>query len=202
MQRIRRGAAVVFGVTVLQAVGLAQMAAAQYPPGPTTTASTTPATTTTTATGATTTTIVSTGGTQVAGQVSVGGSFTREACGFAPGSTVMTSLNGGGSVTQTADANGCLQLTVAVLSETQVRVAGATLPARCGPNTLVATGTGAAGQQGTQTVTFTVVCPASAGGRGAFTRANVGRWAGLGAALVGVGVLIVLAARRRGAPTG
>lgn len=177
------------------------VAAAQYPPGPTTTSTTTttaPATTTTTAPGATTTTLVSTGGTQVVGQVNVGGSFTREVCGFAPGTQVTVSLNGGGVLTKTADANGCLQTTVAVLSETQVRVGDTTAPARCGTNSLVATGAGAGGAQVTQTVTFTVVCPAAAARGGvAFTGANVARWAGLGAALVAIGALVVLAARRR-----
>lgn len=195
---------VVFAGLVLVSVALPGAALAQYPPGPTTTTSTTTTTvaTTTTAPGVTTTTVVQTGGTQVGGTVNVGGQLTPEACGFAAGASVTISLNGTGLTTQQADANGCVQPRVEVLSETQVRVAGTTAAGRCGPNTLTATGPSGAGTH-TQTVTFTVVCPAARAGI-AFTGANVLRWSGLGVALVGLGVLLVLAARarRREAPSG
>jgi hypothetical protein len=121
-------------------------------------------------------------GNQDAGTVVRGSTVTRELCGFAPGSTVRISVNGSSVPTMTADANGCV--TVQSVAE------------RCGANELTASGAQADGTPVNQRVTFTVSCGTSEAGT-AFTGANIARGTITGAALIGVGALVVLGSRRR-----
>src|SRR5439155_15984535 len=67
-----------------------------------------PGSTTTTTPGPTTATIVVT---------FVNGVAQADVCGFAPGATLSLSLNGGAVfLTQTADANGCLHVTITIIN--------------------------------------------------------------------------------------
>jgi len=154
--------------------------------------------------GATTTTTVATvvGPGQAGGSASLGGSITNEVCGFLPGSTVQLTLNGTVSAgTTTADSNGCITITIKVLSDTpQLVVDGTQANGICGTNMVVATGPGASGGTFSQSDSVTVNCaaqPTSSSSGLPFTGANVLKLAAAAVVLIMMGALLVVADRRR-----
>jgi hypothetical protein len=167
--------AAITGLLLLVAVPL--RAQTGYPPGPGTTA---PA---------------AVNGGQDVGNVTLGETVTRELCGYAPNSTVRISVNGSSVTTMTADGNGCVTVHLKVTSTSAVEVEGLTAVARCGGNTLLATGSQADGAAVNETITFDVACGSA--DHTAFTGANIARGTITGAALLGVGALTVLGGRRR-----
>jgi len=146
--------------------------------------------------GTTSTTVAPTN--QTLGTLAVGAETTVLSCGFQPGSASV-SLNGQTSVSDTADADGCVRTALAVLSASQVRVEGATRAATCTNNVLSVTGTAAGGGARTVTTSFGIDCPSGGGGGGGLPRtgAMILRWSLGGGALLAVGALLVLSGRRR-----
>ncbi|MGI8683516.1 MAG: hypothetical protein ACR2MO_00155 [Acidimicrobiales bacterium] len=148
--------------------------------------------------GTTSTTVAPTN--QTLGTLAVGAETTVLSCGFRPG-TVSVSLNGQSSVSDTADADGCVRTAIAVLSASQVRVEGATQAATCTNDVLSVTGTAAGGGARTVTTSFGIDCPSGGGGGGGGglprTGAMILRWSLGGGALLAVGALLVLSGRRR-----
>ena len=115
--------------------------------------------------------------------------------GFSVGQPAVITINGVGAGTKLPDSNGCIAATFHVLSGPRVDVDDV-VGANCGRNVMVAS---QPGHQGS--IVFTINCAAAAApaaaGRVAFTGANVLRWGLAALALIGVGVLLVLGARRR-----
>lgn len=173
-------AAVISGLALL----FVPVAGAQtgYPPGPCTT----------------------TTGSQDAGAFNIGATFTiriQPVCLFDVGSLVALTVNGQGIGTKEADAGGGINVVVHIVSATQIEIDDpVTVAAQCGVNTVVATGE-SNGTPVTQTATFTILCPGGAAkavrGRVAFTGANVLRWGAGAAALVALGGVLLVTARRR-----
>ncbi len=102
-------------------------------------------------------------GSQFAGNVSVGQTFTirvTPACLFTPGGTATVVVNGAQAFTKPVNSDGTVTLTVTVLSTNQLSV-NPVVPAVCGINTITVTAPSAAagGQLVTQTVTFNLLCP-------------------------------------------
>ncbi|MBA3653324.1 MAG: hypothetical protein H0W70_03935 [Actinobacteria bacterium] len=149
---------------------------------------------------------------------------TNSNCGFEPGSSAARSFNGAALDNKNADASGCVATQITVLSDgvalarplfaaiglaqangvPQVRIDGRTLTAnQLGVrNALVVQGRvpGPAANPGKWTNYFTIVGPAGkavSGGALSRTGAMIVRWSLLGAALVAIGALFVLASRRR-----
>lgn len=154
------------------------------------------------------------GGTQNGGTHVLGETFVNEVCGFQPGAPVSLVTNGQPTGSAIADPNGCVAVTVRVISTSQVQVNGITVGSVCGANHVIAAGPSNAAGPFVQTDTFTVNCgvaPASAisptsptsatrastGGL-AFTGANVLRLGGAAVLLLLFGGLLVVADRRRG----
>jgi len=152
---------------------------------------------------------------QGAGTHNVGETFqvvVSPSCVFTPGSTVAVSVNGTSVGTKTANASGFVSVTVRIVSATQLEIDDPiSVVARCGANSVVATGSSqaAAGRGVTQTATFNINCGTAGGGGGsgaatsvkgsvAFTGANIAKWAAVALALIGVGAVLVVADRRRG----
>jgi hypothetical protein len=140
--------------------------------------------------GTTSTTLAPTS--QTLGTLAVGAETTVLSCGFQPG-TVSVSVNGQAPVADTADADGCARTAVAVLSSSQVRVEGATRSATCTDDAISVSGTGATGGARTVTTSFAIACSDGLPRTGAM----ILRWSLGGGALLAVGALLVLAARRR-----
>lgn len=141
-------------------------------------------------------------------------------CNFAPGTAITVVVNGTALSTHpTADVQGCVVLhievlpTLVALGRSPVRMLAATGLAAVANNvqvrvdgelvtvgppgsvvTVVSSGTGINGSARSVSVRFTVV--ASSGGL-IRTGAAIVKWAVLGVLLLGVGALLVLAARRR-----
>jgi hypothetical protein len=148
-------------------------------------------------------------GTQDVGSVTVGQTFRLQVaptCGFTPGTTLTVTVNGVNIPGKVANASGATVVTITVVSATQLSVDDPVLvAARCGVNTVVATGVSAvaAGRAVTQTANFNLVCPSApaaatpVAGRLSLTGANVARWAAGALALVMLGSLFVVSARRR-----
>lgn len=177
-----RNVGVLLGV-LAGAVGLALPAHAQYP-GTTSTTAVTPAVSV---------------ASQSAGSIGVGQTTTVASCGLQQGSATVA-VNGRMATPDTVDADGCARATIAVLGVTLVRVNGAEFAADCGPgaNTLSVSGTGTGGAPRVVNTVFGIPCPADAtGGLLPRTGALVLRWSLLGAALIAVGALVVLAERGR-----
>ncbi len=148
---------------------------------------------------------------QDAGTFNVGDTFQvalSPSCVFTPGSTVAVTVNGTSVGTKTADGSGFIHVTVRVVSATQLEIDDPiSVVARCGTNSVVATGPSqAAGRTVTQTGTFRINCGTAGGGGAAtpvkgsvaFTGANIAKWAAVALALIGVGAVLVVADRRRG----
>lgn len=146
-------------------------------------------------------------GFQELGDVRVGQRFTFQLapqCVWTPGATINITVNGA-SFTKTANANGFVDVTVNVLSQTQAEV-NPTVPVRCGINTIVGVGPSrvAGDRQVTQTATFNLICDAAPAkpatpvtGRLSLTGSNVLPWAAAALALLMVGALLTVASRRR-----
>jgi hypothetical protein len=113
--------------------------------------------------------------------------------GFTVSQPAVITINGVGAGTKLPDAQGCIAATFHILSGPRVDVDDV-VGANCGRNVMVAS---QPGHQGS--IVFTINCAAApvAAGRVAFTGANVLRWGLAAMALIGVGVLLVLGARRR-----
>ena len=164
-------------VTVAMVMVAAHPAGAQYP-------------------GTTSTTLAPTS--QNLGTLAIGSETTAVSCGFQPG-TATVRLNGGTSIADTVDSDGCARTTVAVLSASQVRVEGTTTAATCANNVLSVTGTATGGGSRTVTTSFAIACPD--GGALPRTGAMILRWSLGAGALLAVGALFVLAGRRRNTTT-
>ena len=121
------------------------------------------------------------------------GSVSGSNGGFTPGSVASIVLDNQAAGTKVVDARGCIDTTHQILSGPRDNVDDV-VAANCGSNQLVATQNG---HQGLITFRINCVAAAAAAGRVAFTGANVLRWGLAALALIGVGVLLVLGARRR-----
>ena len=102
-------------------------------------------------------------GTQFAGNVTVGQTFTvtvAPTCLFTPGGTASVVVNGSPAFSKPVNADGTVTVTVTVLSTTQLSV-NPIVPAVCGLNTISVTAPSAVagGQLVTQNVTFNLICP-------------------------------------------
>jgi hypothetical protein len=161
------------------------------------------------------------------GNLEPGAVVNLDVCNWQPGTTVnvRNSATGSTIVTLVADARGCIRLTIEVLRQlvaagllnsvlhpmaatrvaatadkVQVRVNGVTFTAGPygTPVTLIASGVGANGAPRTVSVRFTVVKPGTTTRSGLVrTGTTVIKFAPLGAGLLGLGYLLVLATRRR-----
>ena len=144
-------------------------------------------------------------GTQDVGTVTVGQQFVLQlapSCVFTAGATVTVNANGV-TFSAVAEPNGTVRLNVDVLSATQLSINGNIVPARCGVNTVTATGPSSAAQgQVSQTANFTLTCPTTGGpgttgGTLSRTGADTVRYAAVAMALVVAGSIVVLVTRRR-----
>ena len=144
-------------------------------------------------------------GTQDVGTVTVGQQFVLQlapTCVFTAGATVTINANGV-VFSEVAEPNGSVLLNVNVLSTTQLSI-NPIVPARCGVNTVTATGPSptARGGASTQTANFTLVCPtavptARTGGTLSRTGSDTVTYAAVAMALVVAGSIVVLVTRRR-----
>ena len=147
-------------------------------------------------------------GSQNVGEVTVGQQFILQiapTCLFDPGATVTINANGV-SFTDTAEPNGFVLLNVNVLSTTELSI-NPVVPARCGTNTVTATGpsSAAVGGTATQTATFNLVCPGGAtttvpkAGQGLLSRtgADSAGFVAIALVLVAAGSTAVVLTRRR-----
>jgi LPXTG-motif cell wall-anchored protein len=185
------------------ALGAATAAGAQtYPTG-----STTP------------TTAGNTSGSINAGTLGSGGTVSVDVCGFAPGSTVTITLNGGAVTTATVGSNGCATITIQVVSpgtalgrpvfaaaglqlaqtSSSLKINGvaATGLPPGQQNTIGATGTGSNLATRTVNVFFTTSTSATSGSGLPRTGVMILRWALAALGLIAIGALLVVADRRR-----
>ena len=147
-------------------------------------------------------------GAQNLGDVRVGQRFSFQltpTCPWTVGAAVNVVVNGVVIPGKIANANGFVDLTINVVSQTLLEVNPQT-PARCGINTITGTGPSAVAgnRQVTQTATFNLLCDAAAAkpatpvtGRLSLTGANVLRWAASALVLLLIGTVLVAADRRR-----
>ena len=133
---------------------------------------------------------------------------------------IAKAVNGVGAGTKVANGGGGVFFNLQIESATSGLLNDpVTVPLHCGANTITASGQTLTGESaskglfvggptpnGPATVTghFTVVCPGAAvgpsaagTGRVAFTGANIMRWSMAAAALIAVGILLVMGSRRR-----
>lgn len=146
---------------------------------------------------------------QEVGTVTVGQQFVLQlaaTCAFNAGATITINANGV-TFSKSAEANGVVLLNVNVLSATQLSI-NPLVPARCGVNTVTATGPSSASVTGqaSQTANFTLVCPpavpaARTGGTLSRTGSDTVTYAAVAMALVVAGSIVVLVTRRRRADT-
>jgi hypothetical protein len=148
-------------------------------------------------------------GSQNVGDVTVGQQFVLQiapTCLFDPGATVNINANGV-TFTDTAEQNGFVQLTVNVLSNTELSI-NPVVPARCGTNTVTASGPSASAVGGiaTQTANFNLICqdgaaattvPKSGQGLLSRTGADSAGFVAVALVLVAAGSTAVLLTRRR-----
>lgn len=126
-------------------------------------------------------------------------------CLWDPGSPVTVTVNGQSVGVKIADAGGGVNVTITVLSATELSIDDPVLVrGGCGDNNASGIGfSSAAGRDVRATALFRVVCPAPAPARAAaragvaFTGANVLRWSLIAAGLLGLGAVFVVVARRR-----
>lgn len=153
-----------------------------------------------------------TNGSQFAGDHSVGESFTIRVvavCSFTPGATASVTVNGQSVGTKTIEADGSVIINVVVQSADVLVINDpVSVPGNCGQNSAVVTGpASAANTNVTQTATFNVVCPGAGPARAvrgsvAFTGANLAKWSAIALAVIGLGAVLIMAARRRGQARG
>lgn len=103
-------------------------------------------------------------GSQFAGNVTVGQTFTvtvAPTCLWTSGATANIVVNGSGAFTEEVNADGTVTLTITILSTTQASINGIVVPVACGINTIQVTAPSAvAGNRlVTQTITFNLICP-------------------------------------------
>ena len=148
-------------------------------------------------------------GSQSVGDIRVGETFTFQIapqCTFTVGATITINANGV-VFTKVANVAGFVEVTVRVISQAAFEI-NPTVPAKCGPNTITATGpsTVAGGRPVTQTATFNLACDAGTPraraatpvrGRLSLTGTDVLPSAAAALALLLVGPLLVTASRRR-----
>jgi hypothetical protein len=147
-------------------------------------------------------------GSQDVGTVTVGQQFVLQiapTCLFTPGATVNINANGV-TFTDTAESNGFVLLNVNVLSATELSI-NPIVPARCGVNTVTASGpsSSAVGGVATQTANFTLTCPGGAtttvpkAAQGLLSRtgSDSSRIAAIALVLVAAGSSAVVLTRRR-----
>lgn len=148
-------------------------------------------------------------GSQDLGNITVGQRFAfqlRPQCTFTAGASATITANGV-SFTKPVNANGFVDVTVNVISETVLEV-NPQVPARCGVNTIsaVAPSTVAAGRQVVQTATFNLLCagapgapttPARSAGVLSRTGSDVLPWAAGALGLLMAGAVLVVAGQRR-----
>ena len=129
-----------------------------------------------------------------------GGSFTKEDCGFAPGSSAQVSLNGRDIFRKNAEGDGCVRLNVEIVDRDTIRIDGTAYEARpCAQNTIGVSGTHRNGGTLSYDNRFRIDC---AGGTGAAALPRTGsadamNLSAAGAGLVVVGVVLAIVARRR-----
>jgi LPXTG-motif cell wall-anchored protein len=132
-----------------------------------------------------------------------GAAFTKEDCGFAPGSTAQISLNGRNIFTKAAEGDGCVRLRVEIQNRNKVRIDGTLYDAnRCADNAIGVAGPSRTGGTRTAENRFKIDCPTGAAGA-ALPRtgaAMVGDLSVGGAGLVVGGVIFSIVARRRRSP--
>lgn len=150
--------------------------------------------------------------------IDVGTSGTVSACGFAPGAAVSLSINGAGAGGATANSSGCVALTYTATAGPRLSVdGGPSIAARFGDNSSVATGANPAGSTNTVYITVDVVRAGTGAGSGsggasggsgglattatasgvAFTGADIAAIVVGGLALLAMGTLVIIFARRR-----
>jgi len=123
-------------------------------------------------------------------------------CLFDVGAAVPTVVNGQSVGTKTADATGGINVSITVVSSTQLSIDDpVVVTGQCGANSVSGTGPSSAAQSNvTVTGIFTVLCPAatvvSKSGL-AFTGANIALWVAIALALVFLGFVMVRTVRRR-----
>jgi hypothetical protein len=133
-----------------------------------------------------------------------GATFTKEDCGFAPGSTAQIALNGKNIFTKPAESDGCVRLAVEIQNKNKVRIDGTNYDAnRCAENTITVSGTHRNGGTISYDNKFKIDCatgvaPAGVARTGA---AHVTDLSVAGAGLVFVGVVLAIVARRRRSST-
>lgn len=139
-----------------------------------------------------------------AGAVTVGQTITFTLCGpFAPGAMVTLTLDGQAVGSKQAAANGTVVMVVTITKQNEASINDPVLAAIvCGTNTATATGTNAAGATVTASGTFNLNCTAApttttTNGGLALTGANILKALLVAVALIGLGVLLVTAQRRR-----
>ncbi|MDQ4131951.1 MAG: hypothetical protein M3179_01835 [Actinomycetota bacterium] len=144
-----------------------------------------------------------------AGSVGVGGTLNvalTPGCAWTPGAALSVSVNGTNIPGKTANAAGSANVSITVVSTTQLSVDDpVAAPGRCGPNTVSASGPSrvAAGGTAVHNVTFTVLCPGvtpsavTKTSRVALTGANLARWSAIGLGLIIIGAVFVTADRRK-----
>lgn len=146
-------------------------------------------------------------GAQTLGDVTVGQRFSFQlapTCPWTPGAAVTVQVNGVLIPGKVANANGFVEVTINVLSQTLLEV-NPQVPGRCGTNTVTGTGPSAVAgnRQVTQTASFNLVCDgvakpaAPVRGRLSLTGANITRWAASALVLLLIGTVLVAADRRR-----
>jgi hypothetical protein len=133
-----------------------------------------------------------------------GADFTKEDCGFAPGSTAQVSLNGSHLFDKAAESDGCVRLAVHIQNKNQVRIDGKNYAAnRCADNTITVSGTHRNGGTLSYDNRFRIDCGAAVGAAAlprTGSTVDVQRWSWLGAGLVVIGIVLSIVVRRRRHP--
>lgn len=137
------------------------------------------------------------GGVEVQGYGTIrpGQSFIKRDCGFAAGGTTAVSFNGRGAGSATAGSDGCVVLEVEAADAQTVTIDGRAFSARCGGQVIEVAGTAAGGGARAVRNTFVLSCDTSRSLT--TTGASIARWTTVAVALIAVGLVFVVADRRR-----
>jgi hypothetical protein len=133
-----------------------------------------------------------------------GATFTKEDCGFAPGSTAQVSLNGSRIFDKAAEADGCVRMSVEIQNKNQVRIDGINYRAKsCAENTITVAGAHRNGGTVSYDNKFRIDCSAGVGA-GTLPRTgsavDVESLSVLASGLLMVGVVLMIVVRRRRHP--